>query len=371
MEIFYTLGCFIGLLYGLVILVFCIGFYKCKTISYTYFEKPKLAFSVLIPFRNESKHLPVLLQSIEKLNYPSHLLEFIFIDDHSIDGFMPKVLRYENKIVLNKKNTLSPKKDALTIGINEAKHHWIFTTDADCELPINLFLTLNQYLSTHSDIEMIAGPVICSKPRSFLEAFQQLDFLSLQATTIATFGLHVPFMCNGANFCYTKTIFNSCFGFQNHTDKATGDDVFLLQQVVKKEPEKVAFLKSSDNCIKTKFEKNWQAVIQQRVRWASKATNYSSFFAKTLGILVFVTNFLCVTFIILLPFYHQFLYYVVFILFIKMVSEALLLSLSASFFKVKPKYLFFSLIFYPFFSCFIVLLLLRKKYSWKERDFSF
>jgi len=42
-------------------------------------------FSVIIPFRNEAKNLPLLLDSILKLNYPNHFFEIILVDDDSTD----------------------------------------------------------------------------------------------------------------------------------------------------------------------------------------------------------------------------------------------------------------------------------------------
>ena len=41
--------------------------------------------SVVVPFRNEGDHLPGLLADLSRQTYPQELLEFILVDDHSVD----------------------------------------------------------------------------------------------------------------------------------------------------------------------------------------------------------------------------------------------------------------------------------------------
>ena len=41
--------------------------------------------SVLVPARNESRHILTCVESILRQNYPTHLFELIVIDDHSTD----------------------------------------------------------------------------------------------------------------------------------------------------------------------------------------------------------------------------------------------------------------------------------------------
>jgi cellulose synthase/poly-beta-1,6-N-acetylglucosamine synthase-like glycosyltransferase len=45
----------------------------------------ELELSVLVAFRNEEKHLPLLLSDLENQNYPLSKVQFIFIDDSSED----------------------------------------------------------------------------------------------------------------------------------------------------------------------------------------------------------------------------------------------------------------------------------------------
>ena len=77
---------FIAVLYVVLITAFIIGFDSIAPLNV---EKhhPKNTFSIVIPFRNEEKHLPCLLKSLAALNYPQELFEIILVDDDSNDGF--------------------------------------------------------------------------------------------------------------------------------------------------------------------------------------------------------------------------------------------------------------------------------------------
>jgi len=77
---------------------------------------------------------------------------------------------------------------------------------------------------------MIAGAVTYQYKKSFLYHFQQLDLASLQGATIGSFGLGIGFMCNGANFCYKKVLFQKLNGFNNNAKIASGDDVFYCKK---------------------------------------------------------------------------------------------------------------------------------------------
>ncbi|MCB0485810.1 MAG: glycosyltransferase, partial [Flavobacteriaceae bacterium] len=55
------------LAYILLIILFSIGFDNVKIFD-SFEDSVKNRFSIIVPFRNEAKNLPSLLQSIEKLH---------------------------------------------------------------------------------------------------------------------------------------------------------------------------------------------------------------------------------------------------------------------------------------------------------------
>lgn len=296
MEIFIIILYLTLVLYVVLIVQLILGYNKVKSFKTIAAAAPKTAFTIIVPFRNEAKNLPKLLASFSKLNYPHELIEIIMVDDFSTDLSERICIRWrmehdtiDTTLLENLRLTDSPKKDAIARAIPIIKNNWIITTDADCTVPKNWLMVLDEYIQIQQP-EMIVGAVTYKTKNNWFHHFQQMDLLSLQGTTIGSFGLGKPFMCNGANFAYTKKFFMALDGFNGNQNRASGDDVFLLQKAVKHSPEKVHYLKHGQNIVKTKPENDLFAFFQQRVRWASKTTGYQSTYAKLLAVLVFLMN---------------------------------------------------------------------------------
>lgn len=353
--------------YCLAIVFLIYGFTKVNVIDYIGL-KPKTKFSIIVPFRNEAENLPVLLESLSKLNYPVELFTVILVDDESEQVFNVQRLKFKVSVIKNVRVSNSPKKDAIVNAMQIVNTNWIITTDADCVVNKNWLLTLDNYIQLH-DVSMIAGAVTYDCKNSFLHHFQQLDLASLQGATIGSFGIKKGFMCNGANFAYTKSFFQELNGFNGNDGIASGDDVFLLQKAVAQFPEKVHYLKSKNNIVITK-PLNWKSLFYQRVRWASKTSSYQSRFGKGLGILVFIGN-LSLVLAFILSVLGLFSFLNILLLFVlKFAVDTVLIYKTNRFLtKTKIRYLIPSSLFYPFFSVSVALYSLFGKYEWKGRKF--
>nr|WP_291109773.1 glycosyltransferase [Flavobacterium sp. UBA6195] len=363
------------LILGIVFLIYILfigqliyGFNRMKRFSKKEFT-PKTSFTIVVPFRNEKENLPNLLHSISLLNYPKELVEIILVDDDSDDEFRIQNLEFRIPMIKNIRKSNSPKKDAIETAIQVAKNDWIITTDADCLVQKNWLTTFDQYIQ-ENEVKIVASGV-CYIPKSdFLSAFQNLDFLSLQGATIGSFGIGKPFMCNGANFAYSKQFFKELNGFQGNETIASGDDVFLLQKAVSFSPKKVGFLLAKESIVATKPVDTWSELFQQRVRWASKSTGYSSVYGKMLAIVVFSGN---------LAWILSFLLWLVgflldqniFMLFValKFLIDFILIYKTANFFESKLQYVLASSLLYPFFSVSVAVYSLFGNYNWKGRNF--
>ena len=363
------------LAYILLIILFSIGFDNVKIFD-SFEGSVKNRFSIIVPFRNEAKNLPSLLQSIEKLHYPKELFEVLFVNDESEDNSVKIIERFfanaqnDIQILENIRSSNSPKKDAIETAINTAKNEWIVTTDADCILPERWLQVFDTFIQQHKPY-FIAAPVTYPIAKSFLNRFQLLDLLSLQGATIGGFGIRKPFLCNGANLCYKKAIFLEVNGFSGNEKIASGDDIFLMEKFLKKHPEKVTYLKSNEAIVLTQPQPTISDLLHQRKRWAAKSTHYQNIFGKLAAILVFAMNALIVVLLLLsllgfFPWKH-----LVFIFIIKMVFDNLLLFKTAYYFK-QQKVLtasFLSSFIYPFFSMFVAIASLQGNYNWKGRTF--
>jgi cellulose synthase/poly-beta-1,6-N-acetylglucosamine synthase-like glycosyltransferase len=355
------------LIYLLFIGQLIYGFNRMKSFSKKEFT-PKTSFTIIVPYRNEKENLPNLLHSISLLNYPEELMEVILVDDDSEEVFSVQHSVFSLKVIKNLRKSNSPKKDAIETAIQIAKNDWIITTDADCLVQKNWLTIYDKYIQ-ENEVEMIACGVCYIPKNGFLFAFQNLDFLSLQGATIGSFGINQPFMCNGANFAYSKQFFKELNGFQGNETIASGDDVFLLQKAISVAPEKVGFLLAKESIVATKPVAIWSELFQQRVRWASKSTGYSSIYGKLLALVVFGGNLAwIVSFLLwLIGFLDQ----NIFMLFValKFLIDFILLYKTANFFESKLQYVLASSLLYPFFSVSVAVYSLFGKYSWKGRTF--
>ena len=355
-------------LYCLAIVALIYGFTKVNSFEYLGL-KPKTKFSIVVPFRNEAENLPILLKSFSNLNYPNDLFEVILVDDCSNEEFKVQSLKFKVSVLKNIRVSNSPKKDAITTAIQSVNNDWIITTDADCVVNKNWLLALDNYIQLHK-VLMIAGAVSYDCTASFLHHFQQLDLASLQGATIGSFGLRKGFMCNGANFAYTKSFFQDLNGFEGNDNIASGDDVFLLQKAIARFPDKVHYLKSENNIVITKPLDDWKSLFYQRVRWASKTGSYQSGFGKGLGFVVFGGNLVWVVgfgFWVLgfIPFTN-----IILLTLLKFTVDTVLIFKANHFLtKNRMRYLILGSLMYPFFSVNVALYSLFGKYEWKGRRF--
>jgi len=313
------LSLFVSIIYLLLIASFAFGFDKVSTFKLSD-NAAKTTFSIIIPFRNEATHLPDLLKTIE--------------------------------------------------AIRNAKHDWIITTDADCQLPKFWLDSFDEYIQKNDTI-CVAAPVTYNGNTSVLSRFQTLDILSLQGATIGGFGIQKPFMCNGANLAYTKAIFNQVHGFEGNTNIASGDDIFLLEKIIQTHPNQLHYLKCEHAIVSTKPQPNWSELIAQRIRWASKTSAYNSRFGKLTGLIVLLMNLYIIIGITLSITDVLNLKTVFYILVIKFSIDFFLIYKSASFFNQKDilKSYIFGFLVYPFFSVYVAFISFFSSYTWKGRTF--
>tara|TARA_R110001583_G_scaffold71180_1_gene200816 strand:- start:25137 stop:26264 length:1128 start_codon:yes stop_codon:yes gene_type:complete len=367
---------FITSIYVVLITAFLIGFYKTPSFRNTN-TSSKNTFSIVIPFRNEATNLPVLLNSLASIKYDKCCYEIILVNDNSSDNYRSIIKNFgeENPtiqltLINSKRNTNSPKKDAINTAIETAKFEWILTTDADCEVPFTWLQLFNQFIEEKEPL-FISAPVKFKEQSSLLFHFQNLNFISLIGSTIGGFGISKPFLCNGANLCYNKAAFIKVKGFEGNFEIASGDDVFLLEKMKIAYPTKIYFLKSKDSIVLTTAENSFNSFLNQQIRWASKATAYKSNFTKFVGLLVLTINLLLVL-LFFSAIFNPYLWKLFLVIFIQKLTIDFLLILKTSIFLNSTKslkYSVFTSILYPFFTVITGFLSLYKSYNWKGRDF--
>ncbi|CDF80862.1 glycosyltransferase (GT2) [Formosa agariphila KMM 3901] len=354
------------------------GFTKVKTFK-PHTHSNETSFSIVIPFRNEAKHLPELLQSISELDYSKNHFEIILINDGSedisesiVNHFTQTHRELQITLLQNKRHSNSPKKDAISLAISHAQFSWILTTDADCVLPKTWLNTFNAFIQGHPDCQLIVAPVTYFTTSKFLTIFQWFDVMSLQGATVGGFGINTPFLCNGANLGYTKQGFYKVNGFAENDSIASGDDIFLLEKISKAQPESVKYLKSIDAVIYTHAQPTLGDLISQRKRWASKTKAYKNTFSQITGLLVLSMNALWICLFIFMCFEDFSPIYFTIICLVKFHIDFMLIYKSAVFFNQKKHLKWYPVvaILYPIFCSYVAVASLFTSYTWKDRQFA-
>ena len=274
------------------------------------------------------------LESLERLDFPQDKFEIIFVDDHSADKTSSIISSYCNNhhnwklISLDKMGKrLRGKKNALQTGISQAKGTLIFTTDADCVVPPKWLKIMSGYFT--SDISMVLGysPLIYSKKWYF--RLLQFDNLFSAIVSAATAKLSYPFTSVGRNMAYRKDAYEHVGGFVSLKKYRSGDDVHLTGQFRSYIDGLIDFCAEEDTFVKTQIPSTDLEVLQQQIRKNSKTLQLSSW--SILGMSMILLYYIV---LILFPFIvPSWLTVWLFLLFLKFLTEFILLKKAAKIFK--------------------------------------
>jgi cellulose synthase/poly-beta-1,6-N-acetylglucosamine synthase-like glycosyltransferase len=254
----------------------------------------KTKVTVMVAARNEEEKIAFTIDDILAQDYPKHLTEIIFADDHSTDRTSEIISSYANRGVkllqLNEDKPLnSYKKKAISEAIGLSTGELMVATDADCRMGPKWLSSIVTYYETENPV-MISSPVAYFEEKSLFERLQSLEFSYLIGIGGAFIGNGRASTCNGANFAYRKDVFYQVGGFKGIDDLASGDDELLLQKVAERFPGKILFLKRREAVVYTHAKANLSEFLSQRRRWASKSTKYKDKWVVALAVGIWLFN---------------------------------------------------------------------------------
>ncbi len=333
-------------------------------------SKNQLPFSIIIPARNESDNIIACLQSILNSNYPKSLVDIIVIDDHSEDDTAKKAssLNMANiRVTPLAKHLDKPinnyKKWAISVGLGLAKYEHILTLDADCTIGPNRLSSLNAIYQENQAL-CIAGPIQIQTNGSLLGDFQCLDNAGMMAITNLGIKTQYWHLANGANFSFTKTIYNQNKNKQDGQHLASGDDVFMIQSIAKNNASSIFFNNHPYGLVDTAAMTTIKDLISQRARWAAKNGQYKQIKLNALMGFIWVLCFCILLCVCISPLYG------LIALTIKMMVDTIYLSLILPFFKISinsSRRLLLSAVHTVYVAIFGVLSLVSPSFHWKGR----
>lgn len=273
-----------------------------KTQPYNFSENPIIEahqaeqkkFSILIPLRNEASNLKELCHSLDQLNYPNQRFEVLFIDDHSEDisvRILKKLIEqssFSSRIIRLTDPEHYGKKQAITIGIKQAKYPWIITLDADSTVSKDWLSSIERSLQDPK-LEFVAGPVLLKSRKGVLFQLQFTEFMALQALTRASFSAR-PLLSNGTNLVYSKKIFEAVSGFLGNINISSGDDMFLMKKIGKHQKSCIGYNNDWAGAVSTKSPVDWKDYAAQQIRWMSKTAALKDPVLWLVALIIFITN---------------------------------------------------------------------------------
>ncbi len=233
--------------------------------------------AVIIPAHNEEKNLPHLLDCLSRQDYPVHFREIILVNDRSVDQTY-KIMetfasKYSNVKVIRIHDTvreISPKKRAITKGINSSTGEIILTTDADSSPGPNWISEMVQAYRKDTGMVYRTNPPF----NTLFHRILALDYFAMGAIAASSVGINHPTTCNGANLSYRREIFQKVNGFGETAKLLSGDDDLFLHRVHKKCSLRINFTLTPGSVVFNNPPENFRKFVRQRIRFASKHLAY-------------------------------------------------------------------------------------------------
>jgi hypothetical protein len=193
--------------------------------------------SVIVCAHNELPNLRRLLPLLLRQEYSSDF-EIILVDDRSTDGTAALVQQFSqvypqlNLVSVSSTPTgLSPKKYALTLGIEAARYEQMLFTDADCWPATTQWISYMQ-AGFAQPADLVLGYSAYASTPGLLNKLIRFETLLTGAQYLSFAWRGYPYMGVGRNLAYTQRCFQATKGFASHLRRLGGDDDLLVQDAV-------------------------------------------------------------------------------------------------------------------------------------------
>jgi len=236
------------------------------------FEK----ISVIIAARNEAENIEFLTNYLKKIDYPADKFEIILVDDDSSDDtfrlMKELTASIQNcKVLTTKLSGSSGKREALSLGIENAIYPYILITDADCHPGKNWLKSYSVKIG--QGYEMLFGIAPFYQHQNLVNNISCFENLrsSILSFSMATIGL--PYSATARNFGFTKSAFESLGGYSKTKETKSGDDDLLLREAVKQNL-KIGIITRPDAFVYSETKKTFSEYLQQKARHTQTSFHY-------------------------------------------------------------------------------------------------
>ncbi|MCH7573786.1 MAG: glycosyltransferase [Candidatus Marinimicrobia bacterium] len=237
--------------------------------------------SVIVAARNEEQKLPGLMEALMAQTYPMDRLEVIVVDDGSTDktgevlnDYKKQWPQLQSLRVDVTPRGWSPKKWALSQGVEQANGEIILTTDADCVPGPGWVWELSRPFRA-SDVAMAFGsaPLINPAAGWWWKALR-LDSNGYDAIIAGWTQQGVALGCLGRNLAFSREAFMKVEGYSGIEHFISGDDDLLMHKMAAAPGYRIVFVTSTRAGVSSPPPQSFREFILQRLRFASKGLAY-------------------------------------------------------------------------------------------------
>lgn len=244
--------------------------------------------TVIVPARNEARHLDYLFDCLQRQDYPRQLLEFCLVDDRSSDETYCRMEAFAREcpqaLVLRITDTvphLAPKKRAIDLAIRRSRGEVLLLIDADSQ-PGPLWVRAMARPFADDRVAMVCGYYPYWPRQNFWQKLLALEYFSLAAVSAAGLGAGLALTCNGGNLAYRRRSYYAVGGFERIASFISGDDDLLLHEFHRRRVGKILYAAAPAAAVPTQPPASWREFFWQRVRYASKGLHYRPLFTAGL-----------------------------------------------------------------------------------------
>jgi len=155
---------------------------------------PLPLLSVVIPVRNEERHIGAVLDKLLEQDYPRDRMEIIVADGNSTDRTAEVVKRYAASNVIYAPNPAQLSSVGRNVGVSKSRGDIIVFIDGHCEIPSRTLLSDTVEMLTGTGADCLARP-------------QPLTFSTVSATQKAIAAARASVLGHGTD----STIFNTIY----------------------------------------------------------------------------------------------------------------------------------------------------------------
>ena len=229
-------------------------------------------------------------------------MEIIVVNDRSEDDTDVILKEYEKNnnllqvvSIFECESGVSPKKNALSQGINISSGDIIITTDADCQVPKLWLKTMLSYFTPETGV--VLGLVILHPTKWIFSRFMCIDAIMNNLIIVGTLGWRHAVACKGGSFAYRKEIYKDINGFDGLERILSGDDDLLLQKISSCTKWDVQCCADINAIVSTYAPIRFQHFTNQRKRHISAAKHFRlpikisysiHFFSKLIMMVIFL-----------------------------------------------------------------------------------